>query len=1204
MENLVAGKVFIEGSLTGVADLVVVVYDLDPAIREQSGGAGLSNDDPIDALLSAPALRTWLDFPGDRLGSVLTDRAGRFELHYADSEFRIRNAEKRPDLLLFVLGPERQMGTPVAARILHYTWIPSVNAGLLEHFMIAIDRELLLRKGVVLPRTPADPASLLARERELIERKAVVSDNLAGLYREQLALRATRHEQARTFWQNKAHSFLPTPMSGVGLFVPRGESVVIAQRAAASAGVTKMRDALVGAGIRLRFNPTELRKAGVDRDRLDADGAVDVSVCDMLAARGLGAELVRVRGLMDELRRQAVSRALLPSEPVAEPEPPTPPDGTGDSPQAFVTRRVLGQLAELPHLEHAESGSTLDELEKIKDTINRLELSGGPANVTAFHDFHTLQVAFEDVWTAAFDDRLREQVQDLYRTTQALHEDYGAYVPPMEDIADANALREYLATVRGAVADSSILVIPPDVQECFPQMDIKTWNQLDEAGRRNLTTAAINHLRPWDNGDDINERNDMWSTQEYLDQEYARAIRYQLNSPLAQAERLIVEVAGRLSEPYAFKYFAPGTINYGLLITYRQEWIPETYQVGRLVSTIPLAPGEERKLKVTRKVHQSRAEKSIRKSMMETSAERQFTSRTELEVMAKMASSTNFRMSVTGSLNMGMGEISSTSEFAHNQQQEASQQKKQFLESVQKAAEKVRQETEIQVETSEQAEHAMESETVLKNPNNELTVTYLLYELERRYRVSSRPHRLTPVVLVAMDIPAPHEISEAWILEHSWILRRCLLDDAFLDPIAYIEDGQGADSIAIEVKKANWDTLRAALAEFESDYERLVALRTQRQDTLVTLLEQQQLAAAAEMDDGQRAAAAFFSGGLSELFGGGASDRDEIIKARREATEKALEFLQSRIEAASERVSMARKSVTEAAEAYSQAIQEKTQKDTGIRQFQLHLRQNILHYMHHIFAYKHPDQQQLELSDLQVPFLESATRRCRLRLATPAEIDADLPGVVRDGERYIVECAPPEPPATDGPLPTRRLGSIADLNRPIGFHGNYAIYPLRTCSYLTDFMSQDYVDDYFGLRDPSTGLGYTGEELLAYASQLLSDPDTVLSDTERDALLAAVRDDLGNPATGSDTVILPTGQLYMEALKGEQSLLEDFKLAHRGLDVLKAQEDVRTARLENLRRAARLVADEPLYDDPDIEKLVVVNGAAGLRLTPDRDPPA
>ena len=116
---------------------------------------------------------------------------------------------------------------------------------------------------------------------------------------------------------------------------------------------------------------------------------------------------------------------------------------------------------------------------------------------------------------------------------------------------------------------------------------------------------------------------------------------------------------------------------------------------------------------------------------------------------------------------------------------------------------------------------------------------------------------------------------------------------------------------------------------------------------------------------------------------------------------------------------------------------------------------------------------------------------------------------------------------------------------------------------------------------------------------MINDPNSSLTEEERDALVQAVTNELTNPTSANETVILPTGQLYMEALKGEQTLLEDFKLAHRGLDVLKVQEEVREGRLENLRRGLRMVGDSPDLEDPDIEKTVWVREGRGVHLPVD-----
>ena len=57
-----------------------------------------------------------------------------------------------------------------------------------------------------------------------------------------------------------------------------------------------------------------------------------------------------------------------------------------------------------------------------------------------------------------------------------------------------------------------------------------------------------------------------------------------------RVSNLLVQIDTLLSGEYAFKVFAPRSVNFGIMVTYRQTWRPESYQVGDLVKTIPLAP--------------------------------------------------------------------------------------------------------------------------------------------------------------------------------------------------------------------------------------------------------------------------------------------------------------------------------------------------------------------------------------------------------------------------------------------------------------------------------------------------------------------------------------------------------------------------------------------------------------------------------------
>src|SRR5438132_12561248 len=97
-----------------------------------------------------------------------------------------------------------------------------------------------------------------------------------------------------------------------------------------------------------------------------------------------------------------------------------------------------------------------------------------------------------------------------------------------------------------------------------------------------------------------------------------------------------------LSEKYAFDVFAKDTINFGILITYRQKWIPQNYQVGDLVSTIPLAPKEVRRYTTRTVVKKSRAVKEIDDALTIRKKESIDTSRVDAEIVARTQDKTSF----------------------------------------------------------------------------------------------------------------------------------------------------------------------------------------------------------------------------------------------------------------------------------------------------------------------------------------------------------------------------------------------------------------------------------------------------------------------------------------------------------------------------------------------------------------------------------
>jgi hypothetical protein len=178
------------------------------------------------------------------------------------------------------------------------------------------------------------------------------------------------------------------------------------------------------------------------------------------------------------------------------------------------------------------------------------------------------------------------------------------------------------------------------------------------------------------------------------------------------------------------------------------------------------------------------------------------------------------------------------------------------------------------------------------------------------------------------------------------------------------------------------------------------------------------------------------------------------------------------------------------------------------------------------------------------------------------------------------------PPVT---IKKKKLVEVADLDTVLGYKGNYAIYPLIESNFITLTMMQDYleVSDEVKLRDPDELANYTVEDLKCLA-ECMRKKDKDGFENYRDEFRRLIIERLMSGRPEDDRVIVPTNSLYIEALVGTHTLLEDFKLIHRALDVKKVQAEVRHAEYENVRLGARALKGKD--EDPDIEKKIIVEG--------------
>jgi hypothetical protein len=731
--------------------------------------------------------------------------------------------------------------------------------------------------------------------------------------------------------------------------------------------------------------------------------------------------------------------------------------------------------------------------------------------------------------------------------------------------------------------------VPDAIKEAFACSN-REWNSLSEDQKRQL----------WRLLDQINN-DPLISAHTRARQEYVKMALRIISAAAGyktRLERLLNEIAFRINEPYSFHHFVADTVNFGLLLTYRQHWQPGPYQVGDLMATIPLAPGEKRKFKTKQVVKRTRAETELEKALSSKSLESTTTRRADAEITERASLRTNFQMTSQGRFSLGsIAEISSGTQFGINQSQESSSVKKDFREAVIKAAQEYKHERSIEVRTTDELTTETTTSGELSNPNNELTATYLLYELERQYTISERIHRVTPVVLVAQDIPAPNEVTESCLLAHEWILRRVLLDDSLLPALNNLSDAFAGEEVSVAVRKAVWEKQVALVTELEATVKGFKSKRDELREALIKtaeeigLSEEQRKAILGE-------AARLGPFHLRELIDAGATADElkaqaEKLEVYKRAYESRLEYLEDTLKEAQERFANAQEALNQATSAYSASLEAQTNRRVAIDQLRIQVKENILYYMQAIWDHEPPDQRFFRLYHIEVDLPESPTHTVGFRKATEEEMEMGIPLAEIHGDRYVLEFDPPAPPDPENPN-KKHLVEIADLDNPLGYKGNYIIFPLKTCLYLTNFMMREFFDDYFGVRDPDPASNFSVEELLTYTETLIREGS--ITDNMRAALQAIVMTKLQQPRRDSDLVVVPTGELYIEALLGEHPLLENFKLNHRFFDMAKARAELRQLEIENLRRAARLLKDEPDLADPHVDKRIIVEGNSETRV--------
>jgi hypothetical protein len=625
------------------------------------------------------------------------------------------------------------------------------------------------------------------------------------------------------------------------------------------------------------------------------------------------------------------------------------------------------------------------------------------------------------------------------------------------------------------------------------------------------------------------------------------------------------------ADNYPFEVFPFGTVNVGQRLVYRQDWTLLGRQVGEVVRTIPLGPGQ--KERVSTKIVRRRKSTITTEEVTETESttETADTTKDSNEVVREAASTLNWKVEaeVHGGISLiggsVHGSIGGTSEDRSKSTSSA------LSEAMRKAAEKIRRQTKAVVSTETEQSFERDTASEISNPNNEIAVAYEYCKLQQQYQVFTYLAELEAVIFAAEVLPLPSQIDDDWVRRYDWIISKVLKDESHRQALNdLIQDRSEADPVDyLNPNSSPSDNPFKAMAETASKW--------------FGQFQQQSGAAGAPAPSPNQGLA------IPDIYAEPQRIYQQYLK--------------------------------------DWAARQRANKLRVIRRDRLirHITDNILHYAQAIWRSEDADQRLLRYKKegRQVPIMWSAPivfvpnpfgpggQYTVIGAFTPTGQTAPLwemidpTGPIDYIGNYAVFALRPLP---EGDPETRipRLGGKLNIGT-ITLGLNQLLARMRS----------SYVGPYGDLLDPALracrreAAGLSDQQRRQIDDAKVNDILAYLPELEtslKDARTGQVRRNANGELTYQITAeqwaqylyrknstrrfLVDSNNLYLNLSVGAGAALEPFKRAHRYIDVFRAAEDVQAADLKNQRRAALL--RQPGEYDPDVAKVVVVegNGAA------------
>jgi hypothetical protein len=337
------------------------------------------------------------------------------------------------------------------------------------------------------------------------------------------------------------------------------------------------------------------------------------------------------------------------------------------------------------------------------------------------------------------------------------------------------------------------------------------------------------------------------------------------------------------------------------------------------------------------------------------------------------------------------------------------------------------------------------------------------------------------------------------------------------------------------------------------------------------------------------------------LIEGQFPDDKEALKIKLDAAREAFGRAERQVQELKMQLGSEMTALQTAIDKYTDKIKESFDGKTAILQLRAHIKDNILHYLQAIWRSEQPDQRFFRLYKVKVPVFEVDNANVQLDIVSkPANVVSRFMTMGDHADFRKFTCGTMMPPSIKWDK-FAKLVEVADIESPLGFKGNYVIFPLRPeySNPLIHYMMQDYVviEDIIHASDPDQLANFTSEELVEIIRCIYERDPSAITDEVRKEFKEMLLERLRNPHTEKEQIVIPTDALYIDTLPGVHPVLEDFKLIHRAVDVKKAQAAVRQDELKNILRVVRIMKDKT--EEPTVDKRIVVEGTSSIDIDPD-----